>query len=186
MTAPLFVGLIHYPCYKKDGRVITTSLTPMDVHDIARTGMTYGVQAYYVINPLPTMMYLANRITDFWNSDFGMNYNRTRTDALSIVKVHAFIEESLADIEASTGHKPVLAATSAKPFERAVSYEHLRERMASDPTPVFLLFGTGYGMIQEFVNRCDLVLEPIVGPGTYNHLSVRSAAAISLDRLCRP
>lgn len=184
MKSPLFVGLIHYPCYKKDGRVITTSLTPMDVHDIARSCMTYGILQYYVINPTPMMIHLANRISAFWNTDFGKTYNRTRTDALSIVTVHGFIEESLDDIEAKTGARPKLVATSAKPFDHSISYEAFRGLLHKDETPYFLLFGTGYGMIREFVQRCDYVLDPIQGPGDYNHLSVRSAAAISLDRLC--
>jgi hypothetical protein len=32
--------------------------------------------------------------------------------------------------------------------------------------------------------RADLVLAPILGPDAFNHLSVRAAASIILDRLC--
>jgi hypothetical protein len=33
------------------------------------------------------------------------------------------------------------------------------------------------------MEQADYILEPIYGPGEYNHLSVRSAVAIILDRL---
>jgi hypothetical protein len=46
-----------------------------------------------------------------------------------------------------------------------------------------LLLGTGWGLAAEVLDRVDDVLEPIAGAGPYNHLSVRAAAAIMLDRL---
>ena len=49
--------------------------------------------------------------------------------------------------------------------------------------PYLLLLGTGWGLTEECFASADLILEPIAGNGTYNHLSVRSAAAIMLDRL---
>ena len=36
MTAPLYVALLHHPVYKKDGDVITTSITPMDLRHRAQ------------------------------------------------------------------------------------------------------------------------------------------------------
>jgi hypothetical protein len=45
------------------------------------------------------------------------------------------------------------------------------------------MFGTGWGMIDELIERADYYLDPIEGPVEYNHLSVRSACAIILDRL---
>ena len=38
-------------------------------------------------------------------------------------------------------------------------------------------------MTEEVFDKSDYVLEPIGGGGDYNHLSVRSAASIMLDRL---
>ncbi|HLO26270.1 MAG TPA: RNA methyltransferase, partial [Geobacteraceae bacterium] len=49
--------------------------------------------------------------------------------------------------------------------------------------PYLLLLGTGWGLADEIFSRADFVLAPIKGQGDYNHLSVRSAAAILLDRL---
>jgi tRNA (guanine37-N1)-methyltransferase len=54
--------------------------------------------------------------------------------------------------------------------------------MAREERPFLLLFGTGHGLAQEVLERADLALPPI-RPGSYNHLSVRAACAIILDRL---
>lgn len=184
MSAPLYVALLHHPVYKKDGEIITTSITPLDLHDIARSCLTFGVRAYYVVNPLPTMQYLGMRISDFWRSEYGSNYNKTRTDAFSILRIKAQLEECMAEIEAAHGVRPLLVATSAKPNENMIRFSDMAKRLVEENRPYLLLLGTGYGLVKEFVRRCDLVLEPIAGAGEYNHLSVRSACAIMLDRLC--
>ena len=38
-------------------------------------------------------------------------------------------------------------------------------------------------MTEEIMDQLDHILDPIRGRGQYNHLSVRSAAAIILDRM---
>jgi len=48
-----------------------------------------------------------------------------------------------------------------------------------------LVLGTAWGLSETFIGDADHVLDPIVGNSEYNHLSVRSAAAIILDRLMR-
>jgi hypothetical protein len=45
------------------------------------------------------------------------------------------------------------------------------------------LLGTGWGLTEAVLSQSDYVLEAVEGQGDYNHLSVRSAAAIILDRL---
>ncbi len=50
---------------------------------------------------------------------------------------------------------------------------------------MLLIFGTGWGLAPAVVAEADALLEPIRSAvGDYNHLSVRSACAIALDRLC--
>ena len=48
--------------------------------------------------------------------------------------------------------------------------------MVEDEAPYLILFGTGWGLTSE-------ILEPIRGKTKYNHLCVRSAVSIILDRL---
>ncbi|MGC9328365.1 MAG: RNA methyltransferase [Candidatus Hinthialibacter sp.] len=184
MKAFLYVALMHYPVYKKNGKVITTSITPLDIHDIARSCLTFGVRRYYVVNHLPTMQHLARRITGFWSSDYGANYNRTRTDAMAIVRIKEHLEDCIKEIEEEHAQKPRLVATSARTGPNRVGFRDLSDRFKKDEAPYLILLGTGWGLIDEFINRCDLLLDPIYGSGGYNHLSVRSAAAIILDRLC--
>ncbi|MFH1740733.1 MAG: RNA methyltransferase [bacterium] len=182
-TAELYVALIHSPVYKKSGKVIVSSLTPIDLHDISRTCLTYGVKRYCIVNPLPTMQYLARRVTEFWHAGFGREYNPTRWDAFRIVRVYETLDALREEIEKETEHSPTLVATTARAWEKTTSYSELRRRLQMPGPPVLLLLGTGWGLTEEFIRSCDLVLPPITGPGTYNHLSVRAAAAIILDRL---
>jgi tRNA (guanine37-N1)-methyltransferase len=44
------------------------------------------------------------------------------------------------------------------------------------------IFGTGSGLHEEALSRSSVVMRPISGGGDYNHLSVRSAVSIVLDR----
>ena len=44
------------------------------------------------------------------------------------------------------------------------------------------MLGTGQGLSNELLNKADFLLAPLKGMPHYNHLSVRSAAAIILDR----
>lgn len=186
MKASLYVALLHYPVYSKEKTVITTSITPLDLHDIARSCLTFGVKKYFVINPMETMQYLAKRMKGFWESDYGKNYNQTRTDAFYTMDIYYHLEECLEEIEEKENQMPLLVATSAKPNQDSISFDFLSNHLQNNEQPVLLVLGTGYGLIQEMVRRCDYVLEPVYGTGDYNHLSVRSAAAIMLDRLCNP
>ncbi len=52
--------------------------------------------------------------------------------------------------------------------------------------PHLLIFGTAWGLAESLISQADFVLEPIAGTTGYNHLSVRCAAAIILDRLLGP
>ena len=60
----------------------------------------------------------------------------------------------------------------------------MREKIETEKNPFLLLFGTGYGLSSEIIENADYMLKPIVGSEEFNHLSVRSAASIILDRLC--
>jgi hypothetical protein len=73
-------------------------------------------------------------------------------------------------------------ATGASPYPKSIAFGTLRKLLEDRNTPFFLLFGTGWGLTQEVKDSSDYVLAPIEGRG-YNHLSVRSAVAIILDRL---
>ena len=179
------VGLVHYPVYDKSGMVVCTNVTNLDVHDIARACQTYGVRKYYVINPMKEQEMFVTRLLDFWRTGKGSSYNSMRKTALTMVQTAHSIEEAVKDWEKDFG-KADLITTSAKQqagFE-PVSFSNLRGEIASSDKTYFLLFGTGYGMV-ESVFKGTRLLEPIRGASKedYSHLSVRSAVSICLDRL---
>jgi hypothetical protein len=185
-VADLYLALVHYPVYDKNGHVVTTAVTNMDVHDIGRTARTFGARGYFVCTPVATLRRLVDRIIRHWKVGPGATYNPNRKDALALVRQAPELDAAIAEIEREAGAMPYVVATSARSGPDRLGFAALRQRLAADGPPVLLVFGTGWGLVQELIDRCDAVLEPIAGAGDYNHLSVRSAAAIVLDRLCHP
>ncbi|WP_456397396.1 RNA methyltransferase [Desulfurobacterium sp.] len=179
----VYVSIIHYPVYNKEKRIVATSLTTLDIHDIARSARTYGVKGYYIVQPIENHLWLANKLLSFWQGGHGREYNPKRWEALKLVKAVPYIEDAVSDIEKIEGRKPKIVSTSAKKCKRTVSFDFLRKEIAKDKYPYLICFGTGWGLTEEFIQSSDYILEPICGPTDYNHLSVRSAASIILDRL---
>jgi hypothetical protein len=168
--------------YNKNGKVIASAVSNLDLHDISRAAKTYGVRGFYVVTPLEDQRQLVRRIVSHWTKGFGAAYNPDRRDALHLLRVVASMETVLDEISASGLGRPVTVATDARAYAGSISYKGLLERLESR-RPFLLLFGTAWGLTRECIQEADYVLAPIKGPTLYNHLSVRSAAAIVLDRL---
>ena len=181
--AELFVVLLHYPVYDKNGAVVTTAVTNMDVHDIGRLSRTFGVRGFFVCTPVETLRRLVARIMEHWEVGPGATYNSTRKEALALVRQSADLDAVLVDIEHATGVLPRIVVTSAKDGPDRISFAAMREHLDAPGPPFLLVFGTGWGLHESILARADYFLEPVRGNGSYNHLSVRSAAAIILDRL---
>jgi hypothetical protein len=181
--ADIYLALIHYPVYDKDHKVVTTSITNMDIHDISRSARTYGVKRYFVVTPVRTLQALAEKILDHWQHGYGSVYNETRKDALALVTLTDTLNNTIETIQQETGERPRLVATSARGGDRRVTFTQMQQRIAEEGPPLLFLLGTGWGLTDEVLAQADDILEPIKGVGAYNHLSVRSAAAILLDRL---
>lgn len=181
--SPVYIGLIHYPIYNKHMDVITTALTNYDLHDIARSARTYDVRTYFIIHPVEAQRHMASLIMDHWKTGTGSRYNPNRREAFEETALVPDLAAALAQIEKDCGKKPLIVTTDARVYPNTVSYPFLRKTIEEGDTPIFLLFGTGYGMTKEMMKQFDYILEPIYGRGSYNHLCVRSAVAIILDRL---
>jgi hypothetical protein len=181
--APLYIALLHHPIYDKNGSIVTTAVTNIDVHDIARLSKVYGLEAFYVVTPVLTMRRLVARIMEHWESGVGAEYNPTRKEALALTRLMPSLETTICEVERHAGALPRIVATSARFGENRTSFAELRTRLATDSLPYLLLLGTGWGLTEEVMEQAHLVLEPIRGVGDYNHLSVRAAAAVILDRL---
>lgn len=163
--------------------MVTTSITNMDIHDIARSALTYGVKRYFVVNPVRTLQALAEKILDHWQQGYGSTYNETRKEALALVTLTNDLDGTIQAIHKETGERPRLVATSARVGERRTPFAEMRRKVEASGSPLLLILGTGWGLTEEVLERADDILEPIKGVGAYNHLSVRAAAAILLDRL---
>lgn len=181
--APVYIGLIHYPIYNKHMEVITTALTNYDLHDIARTARTYDVRTYFIIHPVKSQRDMAALIMEHWKTGLGSTYNPNRREAFEETALVADLDQAVGRITEECSEKPLIVTTDARVYPNTVSYPFMRERIMKGRQPVLILFGTGYGMTREMMKHFDYILEPVYGRGSYNHLCVRSAAAIIMDRL---
>ena len=179
----LYVALLHHPVYDRHGQIVTTALTNIDVHDIARSCKTFGVRAFYVVTPIDSHRALARRVVRHWQSGVGAEYNPSRRAALDLVRLERSLEGVEIDLERSCGALPRLVVTSARKLPQTVDHHALRREIATGAAPFLLLLGTGSGLATEVVEKAHYRLAPIEGAEDYNHLSVRGAAAILLDRL---
>jgi len=183
----LYIGLIHYPVYDKRRRRICSAVTTVDLHDLARLCATYGLQGLFVVTPLQDQRGLVERVKRHWTEGYGAVYNPHRSLALEHLRVVSSLEEAAEDIRTFEGTPPLRIATDAsQPAEGCIDYPQARRILATPGRPVFLLLGTAWGLTEEVFTVSDHLLEPIYGPTGYNHLSVRTAAAIILDRLAGP
>lgn len=178
----LFVALVHHPVVDKNGETIASAVTNLDLHDIARACRTYGAGGYYIVTPLTDQRLLAQQILDHWIIGAGGRYNPERRAALEGVRVVATFAEALDDVTDITGRRPISVVTTARQRRNSVTCNQVRA-MLQAPAPVMLTFGTAWGLADGFMDAADHILEPIRAARAYNHLSVRSAAAILLDRL---
>ncbi len=181
--ADLYLALLHHPVLDKNGLVVTTAVTNMDIHDIARSARTYGARAFYVATPVRALQVLAAKIMEHWQTGYGSTYNATRKDALSLVRLERDLDGIILAMERETGMRPRLVATSARGGPNRTTFAGLRSQLEASPDPYLIVLGTGWGLAPEVTERADVMLEPLRGPSDYNHLSVRSAAAVILDRL---
>ncbi len=179
----LAVALVHYPVYNKHHEVVTSALTNLDQHDIARSSKTFGLDRFYIVTPSEEQRKLAERISGHWQQGWGAGYNPDRREALDIVRVTPTLETAVADFQSEFSKQVRIAVTGAAQRSGSIALVIFRELLQESDQPYLLLLGTGWGLTDECFSTADLILEPIAGNGLYNHLSVRSAAAIMLDRL---
>jgi hypothetical protein len=177
------IALLHYPVYDRNSRVVATAVTNLDIHDMARLARTFGLFRYYVVTPIDEQRMLAERILSHWQDGWGGSYNPDRREALQLLRVAPALGAVLADLEDNFQCPARIVVTGAQERTGAISFAGLRQRMQGEEGPYLLIFGTGWGLTDELFERADLILEPVKGAGEYNHLSVRAAAAIIMDRL---
>lgn len=186
---PVYIALLHTPVVNRNGAIVTTAVTNMDIHDISRSARTYGVKGYFLVTPIEDQHELVQRILGHWATERSRAYHPDRVEAVSLVRLAKSFDEVKAVICAEHGENPEVVLTDARPLPNTMSYAQYREELV-DPSrskkPVVVVFGTGWGVSDTFYPEVHRILAPVYGPEGvegYNHLSVRSAVAIILDRL---
>lgn len=179
----VFIALLHYPAMDKEGKIIVTSFTTMDLHDIARPARAYEINRYYIVQPIDAQRLVIKRQINYWLSEEGKKANPTRHEVVKLARLAYTLDEVIEDIERERGRRPVLVGTDARTYPNTVKYSELAKEIEKRDRDWLILFGTGHGIPPDLMNTFDYILEPIYGAGDWNHLSVRNAVAIILDRL---
>jgi len=188
-TMSIFLALVHFPCLNRRGEVVATALTNVDIHDLARSGRTFGTAGVYIVTPIDLQLRMIEEILGHWTEGQGAKHER-RAEAMRRVRGVPSLQGAAEDIEKRTGTPPLWVVTGAQMQTPSVSFANLRKQLRENDRPVLLVFGTGWGLAPEVIERADLRLPPISRDpdlvdldSPYNHLSVRAAVAIALDRL---
>lgn len=203
MKRKTFVALLHAPIVNRHGKEVVTAVTNLDIHDIARSCKTYGIARYFIVNPEEEQERLVRAIVGHWHGEVSKVHHPSRAQALELVQYARTFREAfneagrVARLENPQALNPFVVMPDAKPLENAWSYPELRRHCeegrlseSDDGTqPLMIVFGTGWGISPAFYPEVHRFLKPLrvsslFSDAThYNHLSVRAAAAIVLDRI---
>ena len=178
-----YVALVHYPIENIKGEIIKTSLTNLDIQDIARTCQTYGIKKYFITHPVKEQRELAKNVLDYWEKGTNIRNHSTKHAALENIEIKNSIQTAIKSIKDIHGKKPKIVATDARIMHNMVNYSDIKRKLDTDDNPYLFLFGTGWGLTNEVLDNSDYILKPVGSYYEYNHLSVRSAVAIILDRI---
>jgi hypothetical protein len=184
-VTPVYAALVHHPVKDRQGATVTTAVTNLDVHDLARSVRTYGLEGLFIVTPIEAQRTLVQRILDHWVGGPGQKRTPERTVALRRVRLAASLDDVVDTLTEEHGSAVRRLATAARSPEgrSPLTYAEARSWIDDAPSPVLVLFGTGHGLTDRLLMDVEGLIEPIRGPSDYNHLSVRAAAAITFDRL---
>jgi len=178
-----YVVLMHDQVHLKHGTIGQTSIATLDIHDIARSSATYGIKKYFIVSPMKDQQTILQTFLDFWRSDDGKKYNETRHKAISNVIPAFSLEEVIESIKKLENKEPLIISTSAKAGDHQIKIDYYSQGMVwKQERPVLFIFGTGQGLSRQVLDLSHYMLLPIQGLTDYNHLSVRAATSIILDR----
>lgn len=181
----------------RKGEVVATAVTNLDLHDISRSCRTYAVKKYFIVTPVEEQHRVVGRLIQHWRNPRQREWHPDRFEALSRVELVKDFEAVKTAIHSTHGDYPEVVLTDARPKPNSVTYADYRRELETPgrTKPTLLVFGTGWGVADVFLPEVHRILTPVYGPkdeddagempetGGYNHLSVRAAAAIILDRL---
>lgn len=173
-----YAALVHAPVRNRLGEEIAATVDEFDFFDMGRLSLTYPVRTLYIVQPVPAQQDRVKQLLAYGNSE-RRHAERGRFDRTTLV---ATLAEAVEAITAEAGQPPMVIATTARKMEDAISFAEARAQIATE-APTLVIFGKAWGLTDAVIEGADLRLAPIDTGTGYNHLSVRSAVAIILDRL---
>lgn len=176
----LYLALTHYPVLDGQKKMAATSLTNLDLHDIARCSRAYDLGGAFILTPLEDQQALARELLQHWTEGPGCKSNPERGRALEGIRVLPLIEDAVKAVREETGATPKVVATTAA-MRGSLTPGSIRKMLGREP--VLLLLGTGHGLAPQVLQAADGTMRPIRPLSEYNHLPVRAAAAIYCDRV---
>ncbi len=180
---PHYAALMHTNVLVQRDVEGNSSVTSIDIHDIARSARTFGLKRTFIVTPLEDQQKITTRLLEFWQEGDGVSYNPSRHEAVSEVSLAANVDETIKTIQLKEGQPPILIGTSARQVDSIQNITYYdQETVWKSGRPVLFLFGTANGLGPSILQRCDFILGPVYGFSRFNHLSVRSAAALVFDR----
>jgi len=179
MFKPMAIALVHHPVLDRRGDVVTSAVTNLDIHDLARLVTSYGLARYYIVTPAGEQQVLTTRIITHWQTGFGATYNPDRRQALDCLQVVDSFDAAFSDWRHRNRQQGIAVLTGAS---HRTGIDYAEARVLAEQHPLLLVFGTGHGLAPALYTHERPCLKP-VRAGRYNHLSVRTAAAVILDRL---
>jgi tRNA (guanine37-N1)-methyltransferase len=180
----LYLCLVHYPVLLKTKNPGASSLTNLDIHDIARISCCYGLGGLYVSTPLSDQAQILGEVLRYWTRGAGAISNPDRARALALVRHVPEIADAVAAVEERAGQRPLVLGSSAE-WRKPPVYAPKMAREALASGPVLLLLGTSHGLAPEALAACDGQLRPLRFLDEYRRFSVRAAAAIYVDRILK-
>lgn len=185
MTQPISLALVHHPVLDRGGAIVTTAITNLDLHDMSRSARAYGLQDMFIVHPVAAQRLLAERIKEHWVTGSGRRRIPDRALALELLRIVPALADAFAALGGERAGVEVWTTAASSRGGTPTTYAGARELLAHRERPVLLVFGTGWGLAPTVVSDADVRLEPIRARADtgYNHISVRAACAITLDRL---
>lgn len=175
--------LRHDEVLGREDKIIHSSVTQIDLHDFSRLTVTYGLGGFHAVTAMEAQHQISEDILKHWRVGYGKDYNPDRVEALSKLSLHRSFDSVVEAIAEEDGQPPLIIGTSARPTDKELAFADLSTIMADSGRSAIVQFGTSWGLSPAQIRRCDWVLPPVEGRHGYNHLSVRCAAAIIVDRI---
>ena len=107
MTRRLAIALVHHPILDSKGEIVTTAITNLDVHDLARSARTYGATDYFIVHPIQAQRDLVARICEHWKEGSSGKRIPDRKVALELVRGVASLEDAMMALGGDGGRASV-------------------------------------------------------------------------------